>query len=605
MKKAGREWKGLSPFKQEKTPSFTVNDQKGFYHCFATGEHGDIFKFLMATEGLAFPEAVSRLAEEAGVTLPKPSARDVRQEETRDRLLSLMEASARYFEAMLLSGAGRDAANYLLNRGVSDAARIHFRIGYEPGDRQALRRHLAGEGFTDAEMIQAGMLIGGPDIQTPYSRFRGRILFPITDLGGRIIGFGGRALDPSVPAKYLNSPETPLFHKGSVLFNAASARVAAHKAGRIVVGEGYMDVVALWQAGFENAVAPLGTAVTERQLDLLWRFAEPVFCLDGDEAGRKAATRALETALPRLTAERQLTFAFLPDGLDPDDLIRQQGPAAMQKVLDGALKVFDYLWQICRQEVRGDAAEDLARLESLAQKRIALVPDENLQRHYAQALRSAIYEAGRYRRRAPGASEVDWRTRVREAGQRSYGRRGPPGPASSPRRGAGHTSAVAQSPLVMSATTTSEAGERLIVLAMLLHPWLIEEDAEEIADLEFASRPHARLRDAILEAHASGLGLDSAGLIDHVRQLGTGAAADFLSHVMGQGTPKSLTADADPSDLMITWRDLLKQHAEGRADAARQAFASDTGNLSLDDTEYERLLEELGSSRPEPDETET
>lgn len=614
LKKAGREWKGLSPFKQENTPSFTVNDQKGFYHCFATGEHGDIFKFLMVTEGLQFPEAVTRLAEEAGIDLPKPSARDVQVEEARDRLAELMEATAAYFESLLKSGAGRVASEYLDRRGVSPAARAHFRIGYETPDRQALRRHLADKGFTDEEMIRTGMLIGGADIPTPYSRFRGRVMFPITDLRGRVIAFGGRALDPSVPAKYLNSPETPLFHKGSVLFNAAAARVEAHKRGEIIVCEGYMDVVALWEAGFPHAVAPLGTAVTERQLDLLWRFAEPVFCLDGDNAGRKAATRALETALPQLTTERQLTFAFLPDGLDPDDLLKQQGAPALTRVLESAIRVFDYIWQVSRAEVPGHTVEDMARLEGVVAKRIGQVPDDNLRRHYGQALKDAIYKLSRERRSGsvgsggsanggpPGADTGDWRMRVRNAGVPGPGRRGPPGPMNDPRRASSYTASVARSSLV-TAIGGGHERERLILRALLQHPWLIDEDAEEIGALDFDTAPLASMRDALLNLHAERGSLDTQAMIDHVRQLEFGTGTDFLNHIMGQAAPKSLAADAAEADIIETWRDLLKLQHEGRTQRDLEALTSNLAQGDGEGADYDRLLSELSGMQPEHDET--
>ncbi len=334
LKKAGREFKGLSPFKIEKTPSFTVNDQKGFYHCFASGEHGDIFTFVMKTEGLDFPEAVERLAAEAGVAMPRREERTPEQEDQRERLLKLLESSAAFFETSLRGAAGGAARRYLDQRGVQRETIGAFRIGYAPESRSGLREYLKAKGFSIADMAVAGMVIAGDDIPEPYDRFRNRVMFPICDMKGRVIAFGGRALDANAPAKYLNSPETPLFHKGHMLFNAARARPAAHQKDRIVVVEGYLDVVALFEAGFAEAVAPLGTALTEDQVRLLWRFApEPVLCFDGDSAGRKAAHRAIDTALPILAPGRSVAFAFLPDGLDPDDIIRHQGPDAFAEAL--------------------------------------------------------------------------------------------------------------------------------------------------------------------------------------------------------------------------------------------------------------------------------
>ncbi|HUS97275.1 MAG TPA: DNA primase, partial [Hyphomicrobiaceae bacterium] len=346
LKKKGREFAGLSPFKTEKTPSFFVNDQKGFYHCFASGEHGDIFTFLIQTEGLSFPEAVERLATEAGVTMPVATQRDPEREDRRKRLYDLMEATAVYFSQQLSIPPGRDARAYLEGRQISEAAIAEFRIGFAPDSRTGLRDHLAGKGFTPQEMAAAGTLISGEDIRTPYDRFRNRIMFPISDAKGRVIAFGGRALSPDQPAKYLNSPETPLFHKGHVLYNAHMARPAAFERGAIIAVEGYMDVVALAQAGHPNAVAPLGTALTADQLQLLWRMVpEPTLCFDGDSAGQKAAHRAIDTALPHLKAGHSLKIAFLPDGMDPDDLVRQRGNGAFTSLLEQAKPLADVLWE--------------------------------------------------------------------------------------------------------------------------------------------------------------------------------------------------------------------------------------------------------------------
>ncbi|MEQ1671319.1 MAG: DNA primase [Hyphomicrobium sp.] len=272
LKKKGREYSGLSPFKSEKSPSFFVNDQKGFYHCFASGEHGDIFTFLMKTEGLEFPEAVERLAQEAGVQLPKATERNVEQEDQRDRLYRLLEASASFFEESFKQPLSAEARRYVLDkRGLQRETIAAFRLGFAPNSRSALKEHLKAQGFSIPDMVASGMLIGGDDIPEPYDRFRNRVMFPIQDLKGRVIAFGGRALDKDAPAKYLNSPETPLFHKGGVLFNAARARPLAHDRNRIIAVEGYMDVVALTEGGFGEAVAPLGTALTEDQVKLMWR----------------------------------------------------------------------------------------------------------------------------------------------------------------------------------------------------------------------------------------------------------------------------------------------------------------------------------------------
>src|ERR1700749_3846249 len=286
LKKAGREFKGLSPFQQEKSPSFTVNDQKGFYHDFSSGKHGDIISFVMETDGVSFPEAVERLASMAGLALPAVTPNAARHEQRRKTLHDVMELAAKFFADTLASRHGAKARGYLADRAITPATQLQFRLGYAPGERFALKEHLGAQGIPVEDMVEAGLLIAGDDIPVPYDRFRDRVMFPIADLRGRVIAFGGRALEKAVAAKYLNSPETPLFHKGDNLYNLATARQAAHDGGTLIVVEGYIDAIAMVTAGFEATVAPLGTALTTDQLALLWRMAdEPILCFDG--AGRR------------------------------------------------------------------------------------------------------------------------------------------------------------------------------------------------------------------------------------------------------------------------------------------------------------------------------
>ena len=319
LRKQGREFIGLSPFNKEKSPSFTVNDQKGFFHDFSSGKHGDIFGFVMETEGVAFPEAVERLAQLAGVPLPKVTHEDEQRDARRKTLHDVMELAAKFFEATLASRAGAKARGYLADRSLDPATQIKFRLGYATNERFALKEHLGSHGIPVEDMVEAGLLVSGDDIPLPFDRFRDRVMFPITDLRGRVIAFGGRALEKDAQAKYLNSPETPLFHKGATLYNIASARQAAHDGAPVIAVEGYVDVIAMVMAGFAATVAPLGTALTEDQLALLWKMAdEPVLCFDGDNAGLRAAYRAVELAMPRLKPGKSLKFALLPQGQDPD-----------------------------------------------------------------------------------------------------------------------------------------------------------------------------------------------------------------------------------------------------------------------------------------------
>ena len=345
LRKEGREWRGLSPFTAEKTPSFFVNDQKGFFHDFSSGKHGDAFAFLMETEGLTFPEAVERLAGMAGLPMPRLSQAEAVQDKKRASLIDVMAMAARLFEANLQQAIGAKARGYLADRGLGAPVQQRFGLGYASPERFALRDALAAQGVGAEAMIEAGLLVHGEDIAVPYDRFRDRVMFPIHDRAGRVIAFGGRAMEAGAKAKYLNSPETALFHKGALLFNHHRARKAAHDSGAIVVVEGYIDAIAVSEAGFPNVVAPLGTALTPDQCALLWAMAsEPILCFDGDGAGRRAAFRAIETALPLIGAGKSLRFALLPEGQDPDDLIRQSGPAAMAEHLKDARPLADMLF---------------------------------------------------------------------------------------------------------------------------------------------------------------------------------------------------------------------------------------------------------------------
>src|SRR5215218_4740299 len=365
LKRAGREWKGLSPFQQEKSPSFTVNDQKGFYHDFSSGKHGDIISFLMETEGVGFTEAVERLAAMAGVPLPAATPDAARHEQRRKTLYDVMELTAKFFADTLASRNGAKARGYLGDRAISPAVQLQFRIGYAPPERFALKEHLGSHGIPTPDMIEAGLLVAGDDIPVPYDRFRDRVMFPITDLRGRVIAFGGRALEKDSQAKYLNSPETPLFHKGGTLYNIAAARAAAHKGAPVIAVEGYVDVIAMVTAGFDATVAPLGTALTADQLVLLWKMAdEPTLCFDGDDAGRRAAYRAVDLALPLIAPGKSLRFASLPDGHDPDDLVRAGGREAVAEVLGGARPLADVLWQRETEAGGFDTPERRAALEA-------------------------------------------------------------------------------------------------------------------------------------------------------------------------------------------------------------------------------------------------
>lgn len=582
LKRQGREYAGLSPFKHEKTPSFTVNDQKGFYHCFSTGEHGDIFTFLMKTEGLSFTEAVERLARDAGVPLPKPSPKAEAEEAVFDRLRRITEASCRFFEEQLRAPAGRAARDYLERRGVTADDVTAFRLGYAPENRTALKAHLAAFGFSADEAAKAGMLIAGDDIPTPYDRFRNRLIFPIMGLSGGVIAFGGRALSDGQQPKYLNSPETPLFHKGAVLFNASQARKAAHECGELIVAEGYMDVIALSRAGFPNAVAPLGTALTEDQLRLLWRMAdEPVLCFDGDAAGRKAAQRALAVALPHLQPGMSLRFAFLPDGLDPDDLVRAEGAGAMGRVLADAKPLIDVLWAMETETARLTTPEARAALEARLLELAGGIKHPLLRSHYIRDLKSKLWELWRSGREAT-ASAMRARSQPFDRAGRGAAKALPAWRRETSPSASRYTSRLpgAASPRAIALADPSLRPlplEALIVTALLNHPWLLDDDCEEAAQLCLESKGLSALRDAIIDAHTQQNPLDKDTLRHQLTFRGFAALLAHVEHAITHQSDWHTQPDAEKSSVLIGWRHMLALHRKSSElkrdlEAAEQAY---------------------------------
>ena len=375
------------PFHGEKTPSFHVEDRKGFFYCFGCQEKGDAIGFVMKMDRLPFHEAVAQLAGEAGLPMPERDPGAEARREKGDRLAEAMEAAQRFYRAQLSGAAAREARATLERRGLDAETIERFGIGYAPGASGATLAQLEQAGFTKAEAVEAG-LAATRDDGSAYDRFRDRITFPIHDLRGRVIAFGGRAMSAEAPAKYLNSPETPLFSKGRVLYNHGSARDAVGKGGTLVIAEGYMDVIALHRAGVRAAVAPLGTALTEEQLTLAWRLSdEPVLALDGDAAGRRAAARAARLALPGLAPGRTLRFALMPEGQDPDDLLREGGRDALRAVLAAAEPLAEVLWQA---EVDGqplDTPERRAALDARLREVVRAIANEDVRRHYAAFFR--------------------------------------------------------------------------------------------------------------------------------------------------------------------------------------------------------------------------
>ncbi|BBE72573.1 DNA primase [Oharaeibacter diazotrophicus] len=381
------------PFHQEKTPSFHCDDRRGIYHCFGCGATGDHFKFVTETEGLGFGEAVERLASEAGVALPKADPREREREAVRVDLSGACEIAAKFFEQRLRAPEGRPARDYLIRRGLTEKTVAEFRIGWASDERDALKRHLVQNGVAEEVAVTAGLLIKPEDGRSSYDRFRGRVMIPIHDERGRVVAFGGRTLDPDGQPKYLNSPETPIFHKGTMLFNVHRAREAAHKSGSIVVTEGYLDAIAVHQAGIRNVVAALGTAFTEDHIQRLWRLApEPVICFDGDRAGIAAAHRAIDRILPVLKSGFSFNFCFLPDGKDPDDVVRAGGAEAFLAETAKARPLSEVLWEREAAGARIDTPERKAALEARVDELVRLIRDDRVARRYRLALRVKLSE---------------------------------------------------------------------------------------------------------------------------------------------------------------------------------------------------------------------
>ncbi len=565
LKKAGREWKGLSPFNKEKTASFFVNDQKQAWFDFSSGKNGSIFDFVMLTEGVTFPEAVERLASMAGVPLPRVTPEAEAREERRKTLHEVIELAAKFFETTLASRAGAKARGYLADRAIEPKTQLRFRIGYAPPERFALKEALGAQGVSAEDMIEAGLLVHGEDIPVPYDRFRDRVMFPITDLRGRTIAFGGRALDKDAPAKYLNSPETPLFHKGANLYNGAVARTASHQGAQIVVVEGYVDVIAMVTAGYEAAVAPLGTALTEDQLALLWKMAdEPVLCFDGDGAGRRAAYRAVDLALPHIRAGKTVRFALLPEGQDPDDLMRSGGREAIEEVIGAARGLADMLWQRETESGGFDTPERRAGLDQRIAEVTNVIADPSVRKYYRQDLDERVralfapppregngqrWERGRY-----GEPSSRWQGKGRQGNRRP-----------SPREVLGVPSAqLAASSLVRGMRSSLPPREALILLALVNHPLLLDTHAEEVAALEFRHADGDRLRGAILDASSTEHPVTPSGMRAAITARGHGALLARVEQVITHPSDWPAHEGAAEEDVSRWWTHVVGLHHKSR-----------------------------------------
>ena len=584
----GREFVGLSPFTNEKTPSFTVNDEKQFYHCFSTGEHGDIIRFLEKVENLSFLEAVERLAGEAGLDMPERDEHSIEREKQSATLIDVMELAAGFFRRKLAEGVGAEARAYLERRGMKAATLETFQIGYAPEDRHALMGFLKTRNVSIDQMAEAGLIISGPDIPEPYDRFRNRIIYPIADTRGRCIAFGGRALDPAAKAKYLNSPDTPLFHKGHGLYNLHRARKPAFDKGTVIAVEGYMDVIGLAQGGIENAVAPLGTALTEEQIALMWRMApEPILCFDGDKAGLRAAFRAVERVLPLLKPGHSLRFAMLPEGKDPDDMVREEGVEAINVILDAARPLSDMLWEKEVSAGQWDTPERRAALESRIETVVGLIADPRVRGYYQQDLRGRLqklFGTGR-------AAQAPFRRGGGGFRPQGAGGRWTSGSMTRARgRDAAFVPPVSaelkRTVLAADTTGSDRMREGLMLLIVLNHPELLDFHGEELAQVEIKNTGLDRLRNEIIDIAALNAPLDREALRAHLTDRGLAEIARRLEGVPAYRNDRFAWPDASPEKARSGFLHVMARHRrqmtlEVELKAATRALADDMTEENL------------------------
>ncbi|PCK83654.1 DNA primase [Rhizobium sophoriradicis] len=558
------------PFHGEKSPSFHCEDRKGRYHCFGCGVTGDHFRFLTELEGLSFPEAVQQIADMAGMPMPLADAVMEKREKERGSLIDVMEMATAFFQDQLQTANGAKARAYLRDRGLTGRTIETFRLGYAPDSRNALKEFLAGKGVTK-EQIEACGLVVHENVPVSYDRFRDRIMFPILSSREKVIAFGGRAMSSDAPAKYLNSNETELFHKGNVLYNFARARRAIQGSGRdqqddnasgtIIAVEGYMDVIALHQAGVENAVAPLGTALTENQLELLWKMVpQPVLCFDGDGAGIRAANRAAELALPHLKPGRSVRFALLPDGKDPDDLVRDEGRAPFDKVMSQAKPLSEMLWSREINTGKFDTPEARAELEARLKQLVAVIADENVRRHYQQDIRDRLnaFFQPQFQNRSNGERRgFGGNSR---AGRDKAAKAGPKSPSLISDR-------LARSGPVRGHRDNTALRESVLALTIVNHPALMIDDYDEIAAIEYDSRELQRLWSAVLGAAAAVAGphLTRDYLTERLEFEGFGPLIKSLDQQVRNARLWTATEEAAMEDAREGYRQALAFHKRAKA----------------------------------------
>jgi DNA primase len=576
------------PFHGEKSPSFHADDRRGIYHCFGCGVSGDHFRFLTEKAGMSFPEAVEKLAGMAGVPMPARDVREEQRQEVRRTLFDVMEIATQYFEAALGHNIGARARGYLHERGVSAAAQTRFRIGYAPDSANGLKEHLAANGVSAQEMVDAGLVVVREDSPLPYDRFRNRVMFPITDFRGKVIAFGGRALSADVPAKYLNSPETELFKKRLNLYNGQAAREAARAGKQVIVVEGYLDVIAAVMAGFEGTVAPMGTALTEEHLQLLWRMSEePILCFDGDSAGQRAAARATELVLPHLQPGRTVKIATLPEGQDPDDLIKAEGRGAFADVIDRSRSLSDVIWSI---ETEGgmvpETPEARAALEARLRARAGAIADPSVKRHYMQAFDEKLqaFFAPVRQQRWEGR-----RDNQRGGGRGQFGRPNPHlGSKSSPRVVVSDT--LRNSRLLKPGRgVDATPREATILMTLVNHPALADSRLESLASVELSSPTSRNLLGALLDLVTRDHEISAEALRSALGARGYGEAIEKMQDLLARQGVWQVGAEIADADAEIGLKHALALHSK----AIELNKALKAAELALGEDPSEETFERL------------
>lgn len=582
LTRAGREHKGCCPFHKEKTPSFYVNDDKQFYHCFGCGAHGTVIDFLMAHDNLSFPEAVENLAAEAGMQVPKASPEEVKKADKAKSLHALLDEATRWMEEQLRSPRHADAYNYITQRGVSEELLNAYRIGFAPADRQAIRSHLKSQGYADKDMIEAGVLRPPGKDGQPYAFFRDRIMFPVPDRRGRIVAFGGRILPDHLrppetgdytPAKYMNSSDTPLFHKGHMLYGEPHARQAAIDGQPVIVVEGYVDVIACAKGGFKGAVAPLGTALTEDQIPILWRMIPqdekvPILCFDGDNAGRRAAARAVERILPLLKPNHSAKIAFLPDGQDPDSLINAQGAGAFKSVLDSAMPLSEFLWYHHTAGKNFDTPESRAGLVKILEEDVSRIPDRDVQYYYQSALRDKTRKAFSPYQKNSG---------------RNYQGKG--------------SNTQTSAPMRRPAFNKDRLIETVLLACLINHPFLGEEFEETAGTLVISDKRLDALRQHALSTIGDNPGIDSDGVRNHLISSGF---EDELKGILSEAVythAAFANPQTDPQKVRDGWNNTLSALHKIREAMDLKLMGQDFAeNMTADNENRMLAMKNLGNS---------